>query len=125
MAVAVRDLEESIQVYEDILGVKLVGNINQSPLGYRTAVLRGGAFDFELTSPTPGERTLNRFLGTKGEGVYRLAYAVTNLDEVVAHFKARGISVVERGAATGNARIAFTHPKGLKGVMLELVERQP
>ncbi len=63
VAVAVKDINDAIKVYNDILGVKLEGKVNVSPLGYKTAILRGSGFEFELTAPTPGERVISRFLG--------------------------------------------------------------
>ncbi|MBI3953247.1 MAG: VOC family protein [Chloroflexi bacterium] len=122
IAVAVKDIDEAIKVYGDILGTKLDGKVNEQPaLGIKTAMIRGNGFEFELISPLPGERTLTRFLETRGEGIYRLAYGVKNIDQAIAQFRAKGVSVVEAQASVG--KIAFTHPKPLKGVMLELVQR--
>ncbi len=124
IAIAVKDLDEAIRLYGDILGVNLDGNITeQSSLGVKTAMLRGNGFEFELFSPLTGEKTVTRFLETRGEGIYRLAYSVKDLDQASDHFKSKGVAVFEAGI-NNNRRVLFTHPKALKGVMMELVERR-
>ena len=103
------------------------GKVGEQPtLGVKTAMIRGNGFEFELISPLPGERILSRFLETRGEGIYRLAFAVKDIEQAIAQFRSKGASVIEARASTAadpNSKIAFTHPKALKGVMLELVER--
>lgn len=127
VAIAVKDIDEAIKVYGDILGTKLDGKVNEQPaLGIKTAMIRGSGFEFELVSPLPGERVLTRFLETRGEGIYRLAFAVKDIEQAIAQFRSKGASVIEATASTSrgpHSKIAFTHPKALKGVMLELVER--
>ncbi len=127
VAIAVKDIDEAIKVYGDILGAKLDGKVNEQPaLGIKTAMIRGNGFEFELVSPLPGERVLTRFLETRGEGIYRLAYAVKDMGAALAHLRSKGVPVIEATASTARsprAKIAFTHPKALKGVMMELVER--
>lgn len=126
IAIAVKDIDEAIKVYSEILGAKPDGKVSEQPaLGIKTAMLRGNGFEFELVSPLPGEKTLTKFLETRGEGIYRLAYAVKDIDQAIAHFKAKGVPVVEATANVSGrkSKIAFTHPKPLKGVMMELVQR--
>jgi len=126
VAIAVNDIEEAVQRFGLVFGWKLEGKVTEQPgLGIRTAMLNAGGSTIELLAPLPGEGPLRRFLDTRGEGLYRLAFAADDLDATLAHFDANGVAYVNRseaaGRATGN-RIVFTHPKSAHGLMVELVE---
>lgn len=126
VAVAVNDMEAAIQRFEETFGWTLEGEINTQPgLGIRTAMLRAGNTTIELLTPLPGETVLKRFLETRGEGVYRLAFGAKDLDDTLTAFKENGVGFVDLSAAAGRDsgnRIVFTHPKSAHGVMLEIVE---
>ena len=49
---------------------------------------------------------------------------VTNIEESLAALKAKGVKLINEEPVPGahGTRVAFLHPKGTRGVMLELVE---
>jgi methylmalonyl-CoA epimerase len=126
VAIAVNDIEAAARRFEQAFGWTLEGEISTQPgLGIRTAILKAGDSSIELITPLPGEQVLRRFLDTRGEGVYRLAFAGENLDKALEHFKANDVAYFDLSEAAGRGagnRIVFTHPRSAHGVMLELVE---
>lgn len=126
VAIAVNDIHEAIQRYGQVFGWTLEGEVTEQPgLGIRTAMLKAGDSTIELLAPLAGEGILRRFLDTRGEGLYRLAFAEDDLDATLAHFDANGVAYVNLSGAAGRDtghRIVFTHPKSAHGLMVELVE---
>ena len=126
VAVAVNDIEAAVKRYEEAFGWPLEGEIITQPgLGIRTAILKAGDISIEVISPLPGEAVLRRFLDTRGEGLYRLAFATDELDQDIARLQEHNVSYVDISAAAGRSegnRVVFTHPKSAHGLVLELVE---
>ena len=56
--------------------------------------------------------------------IHHIALKVTNIEESLAKMKENGVKLINEEPVAGahGTRIAFLHPKGTKGVMLELVE---
>jgi methylmalonyl-CoA/ethylmalonyl-CoA epimerase len=52
---------------------------------------------------------------------------VRNIDESLKALQAKGVQLIDTQARAGahGTRVAFVHPKGAKGVLLELVELAP
>ena len=122
IAIAVNDIEAAIERYEQAFGWKLEGEVmTQTALGIQAAILNAPGLSIELITPLPGEQVLRRFLDTRGEGFYRLAFRTDNCDEAIAHFDANDVRHVELSADSGQ-RIVFIHPKSAHGLMVELVE---
>ena len=127
LGIAVQDIDEAVTRYERAFGWTLEGEVEtEAGMGIRFAVLNAHGLKVELLSPLPGEVNLRRFLDTRGEGLFRLAFAAEDFDGTLAHLDANGVRYVDVSSASGRDtgnRIAFTHPKSAHGVMLELVER--
>lgn len=79
----------------------------------------------ELVSPTSENSPVAKFLAKRGEGLHHLCLYVDNLDEKLAELKKAGVRLIDetpRVGAEGN-KIAFLHPAGTCGVLIELEER--
>lgn len=126
VAVAVNDIEASVKQFQDAFGFELEGEIHEQPgLNIKVAVLQAGGGRIELLSPLPGETILRKFLDTRGEGLYRLAFGVDDMDSAVSRLDEKGVRYMdlsEQAALDGGKRIVFTSPKASSGVMMELVE---
>lgn len=120
------DLEASVKRFQDVFGWELDGEIYDQPgLNIKIAMMKAGDGRIELLSPLPGETNLRRFLDTKGEGVYRLAFGVENMDPVTKKLDENEVRYFDLSEAAGRgpgSRIVFTHPKDASGVMMEFVE---
>lgn len=124
--VAVKNLDEAIKVYRDILGFKLEGIHVLTERKVKVAFLStGGETRIELLEPLGVDSPVAKFLESRGEGIQHIAVKVKNIEAVLAELKSKGVTLVDEKPRLGaeGAKIAFIHPKSTKGVLLELCER--
>ena len=124
VGVAVKNLDEAIHVYRDILGFELEGVHVLSERKIKVAFIStGGGTRIELLQPLDGESATARFLETRGEGIHHFAVEVEDIEAVLADLKRKGVTLVDEKPRLGaeGKKIAFVHPKSTKGVLLELV----
>ncbi len=78
----------------------------------------------QLLAPLNEDSTIAKFIARNGQGIQQLAYRVTDIDEVSATLRERGVRLLydapKRG--TSDSRVNFVHPKDAGGVLVELVE---
>jgi methylmalonyl-CoA epimerase len=62
-----------------------------------------------------------RFL-EKRSGLHHVCVLVDDIDAALVELKARGVPLVDETprVGAGGCRVAFVHPKGAQGVLLEL-----
>jgi len=126
VGVAVKNLDEAIALYRDVLGFRLEAVPILTERKVKVAFLStGGETNIELLEPIGGNSPVAKFLESRGEGIQHVAVRVKDIEAILAEFKRKGVVLVDdkpRAGAEG-AKIAFVHPKSTKGVLLELVER--
>jgi len=126
VGVAVKNLDEAITLYRDVLGFKLEAVHVLTERKVRVAFLStGGETNIELLEPIGTDSPVAKFLESRGEGIQHFAVKVNDIEAVLAELKRKGVTLIDdkpRAGAEG-AKIAFVHPKSTKGVLLELVER--
>jgi len=126
LGVAVRSIAEVLPLYEGVLGLKVSGYEDVAEQGVRVAMLPIGGSRIELLEPLSDESPVAKFMAKRGEGIHHIAVCVDNIESVLERFKNAGSRLIDstprRGA--GNSKIAFIHPAGMRGVLLELVEHE-
>jgi methylmalonyl-CoA/ethylmalonyl-CoA epimerase len=126
VGVAVKDLDDAIRLYRDVLGYKLEAVHVLAERRTKVALLSGGGqTNVELLTPLDDQSTIAKFLATRGEGIHHFAMRVENIEKVLQGLNDKGITLIDEQPKTGagGAKIAFIHPKSTKGVLLELCER--
>jgi len=126
IGIAVKDLNEAICVYRDILGFRLEGVHKLEERKVRVAFFSAGKESrIELLEPLGSDSPVAKFLETRGEGIQHLALRVKNIEAVLEDFKKKGLTLIDEKPRSGaeGAKIAFVHPKSTRGVLLELVEK--
>ena len=126
IGVAVKNLDEAIAVYRDVLGFKLEGIHTLTERKVKVALIStGGQTRIELLEPLDKDSTIAKFLETRGEGVHHFAAKVKGIEMMLQELRHKGVALVDEKPKTGveGAKIAFVHPKSTRGVLLELVER--
>jgi len=122
LAIAVNDIDAAIQRYDQAFGWKLEGEVKtQQSLNIKTAILNAPGLSIELISPLPGEQAVRRFLDSRGEGFYRLAFRTEDCDAALARFDQNDVRYVDL-SADGGQRIVLTAPKSAHGLMVEFIE---
>ncbi|HEU0090919.1 MAG TPA: methylmalonyl-CoA epimerase [Vicinamibacteria bacterium] len=122
LGIAVKDLSEAVRAYE-ALGFAVEARHDVPTEKVRTAFLPVGESHLELLEPTDPSSVIARFL-EKRSGLHHVCVLVEDLDAALAELKARGVPVLDETprVGAGGCRVAFVHPRGAAGVLLELKE---
>ncbi len=124
VGIAVKNLDEAIHVYRDLLGFKLMGVHVLAERKIKIALIStGGETQIELVQPLDAESTVAKFLETRGEGIHHFAFRVEDIEAALADMKKKGVALIDETPRVGaeGKKVAFVHPKSTKGVLLELV----
>jgi methylmalonyl-CoA/ethylmalonyl-CoA epimerase len=118
VGVAVPDLDEAIDFYERVFGMRCTHREVNEEQGVREAMMSVG--------PDPTS-TIAKFLDRFGPGIQQLAYTVADIDAACAALRARGARLLydEPRRGTAGSRVNFVHPRSAGGVLVELVEPAP
>jgi len=124
VGIAVRDLDQAIQVYERRLGLRATGRERLEAEGIEVAMIPIGESRIELITPLSSESKVEKFLQDRGEAVHHVAYATDDVAASLAQAGAAGAQLLDEVARPGAraTRIGFVHPKSLCGVLTEFVE---
>ncbi len=124
IGIAVKNLDESIRFYEDVLGMKCYSIEEVADQKVRTAFFQVGDTKIELLESTDPEGPIGKYLEKKGEGVHHMAFAVKGIDNALAQLDEKGIRLIDKEPRKGaeGLDIAFLHPKSTQGVLMELCE---
>jgi methylmalonyl-CoA/ethylmalonyl-CoA epimerase len=123
IGIAVRTLDESVSFYRDVLGLPDVP-LDDSD-GARIAGLAAGESLVELLEPERDESPIGKFIAKRGPGIHHVCFAVDDLDGTLARCRTAGIRLIDDKPRLGaeGKRIAFLHPSGTSGVLVELSEK--
>ncbi len=125
IGIAVNDLEEAMKIYRDLLclEIKDKGEIEDQKIINATFLV--GGVKIELVQSTQPDGPIGKFILRKGEGIHHIAFRVDNIDKSLRELSAKGVNLIDKKAriGVGGTRIAFIHPKDMKGVLIELVEQ--
>jgi methylmalonyl-CoA/ethylmalonyl-CoA epimerase len=126
IGIAVANLENAIDFYERILGLKCYKIEEVADQKVRTAFFMVGETKIELLESTDREGPVGKFIEKKGEGIHHIAFAVENIEEHLSHIEAMGVKLIDTIPRKGaeDMDIAFLHPKYTAGVLIELCENK-
>jgi len=129
VGIAVPDLDEAIAFYTTTFGMTVAHEETNEEQGVREAMVAVGDTGscIQLLAPLSPDSTIGRFLDRSGPGLQQLAYRVTDIEQVSAILRERGLRLLydapRRG--TSDSKVNFIHPKDAGGVLVELVEPNP
>lgn len=124
IGIAVKNLDESIKYYEDVLGLKCYSIEEVEDQKVKTAFFKVGQTKIELLESTSADGPIGKYIEKKGEGIHHLAFHVNNIQDALDEAKEKGIRLIDekpRGGAEG-LDIGFLHPKSTNGVLTEFCE---
>lgn len=124
MAIAVPDLDEALAFYERVFGLTPSHRARAEVDGVDEAMLEVAGVSIQLIAPIGEDSSVTRFLERRGPGLHHLGIAVRSIDEALDHLREQGVRLIDEQPRTGTSghRIAFVHPQGTGGVLIELVE---
>jgi methylmalonyl-CoA/ethylmalonyl-CoA epimerase len=124
IAIAVNDLDAAIDYYRRAYGVDVEHRERVEHDGVDEALIKVADSYVQLLRPFRTDSTVAKFLERKGEGIHHVGYRVDSCAEAVARLKAEGYQLIDQEPRPGSrgTTVAFVHPKGAFGTLIELVE---
>ena len=124
IGIAVPDLEKALGFWRDQLGATVRGTETVESQGVRVAFLATGDATTELLEPTRDDSPIAKFLSGGRGGIHHITYEVEDIAEKLRELEAGGVPLIHKTPVPGSrgTQIAFLHPKGTGGVLVELVQ---
>lgn len=124
VGIAVHSLDESLALYESITGHKGYGRERVDAQGVEVVFLGTGEGRLELLAPTRDDSAVAKFLARRGPGMHHLCYRVPSIEAELDRYRAEGRPLIDEAPRPGAAGhlVAFAHPKGTGGVLVELLQ---
>ncbi len=124
IAIAVRDLDEALSFYRDVLGLEVAERHQVPQEGVEIAFLPAGEAEIELLEPLDEGGGVARFLEKRGEGLHHVCLEVPDIEAAMDRLRAAGARVLSESprVRADGTRYVFIHPKSAHGVLLELYE---
>jgi len=124
IGIAVKSLAESNLLFEKLLGTPSYKQEEVASEGVKTSFFRSGPNKIELLEATHADSPIAKFLEKKGEGIHHIAFDVTDIVSEIERLKNEGFTVLNETPKKGadNKLVAFLHPKGTNGVLVELCQ---
>lgn len=127
VALAVSDLDAALAHYEKVWGLRVEHRERVEDQGVEEAMLALGETYLQLLAPTGPDSTVAKFIERRGEGLHHIAYEVEDLEGALDAMRADGIPLIDERPRRGGRdhRVAFVHPKGNHGLLVELIQAPP
>lgn len=125
VAIVVKDLEKTIELYTGTLGFRQVYREIVADQGIEAVGLEAGDSVIELLRPLDEDSPIAKYRGDAESKLHHTAYRVADLEAELQRLKDAGVRLIDehpRKGAHGNL-IAFIHPKSTAGVLIELCQR--
>ncbi|MGA9159357.1 MAG: methylmalonyl-CoA epimerase [Actinomycetota bacterium] len=124
VGIAVTDLGEAVADYRRIFGIEPVHRERIDEQGVEEVLFAVGASYVQLLGALGPDTPVGRFLGTRGPGVHHVAYRVVSVADALERLRNLDVALIDKTPRPGSrgTTIAFVHPRGMGGVLVELVQ---
>ena len=124
VAIAVRDLEAAIKYYQQAFGATVDHREVVESDGVEEALLKVAESYIQLLTPTRPDSPVAKALDKRGEGLHHIGYRVADCQVALAAVVAAGATPIDAEPRPGSrgTTVAFIHPKGSFGTLIELVQ---
>ena len=124
VAIAVHALEAAIDDYARAFGAEVCHREVVEQDGVEEAMVRVGESYLQLTTGIRTDSPISQFLVKRGEGIHHVGYRVDDCAEALAAIVAAGGRAIDEAPRPGSrgTTVAFVHPRGSFGTLIELVE---
>ena len=124
VAIAVRDLDAAIDYYQRAFGATVDHREVVERDGVEEALLKVAESYVQLLTPTRPDSPVAKALDKRGEGLHHIGYRVTDCAAALVSMVAAGATPIDKEPRPGSrgTTVAFIHPKGSFGTLIELVQ---
>lgn len=122
IAIVVRDTEEALNFYRDVLKLPLLFSEELTEIGVRLTHLDMGNLRLQLVQPLDKGHPLNDHLEKFGEGFHHVAWKVDDTEASMNNLNNFNLKPKpnEPHPAPNNGTAAFIDPKDTRGLLWEL-----
>ena len=125
IGVVVQEIRLALEAYEGALGLPLREIAEVPDQKVQVAFLPVGESNIELVQPLTEDTGIARFLEKRGEGIHHICLEVDDIEATLARLRENGVPLIDETPRRGaHGRVAFVHPKGMHGVLIELLEHE-
>ena len=127
VAIAVKDLEAAIDYYRRAFGATVDHREVVENDGVEEALLKVAESYVQLLTPTRDDSPVAKAIEKRGEGLHHIGYRVADCGQALAAMIAAGATPIDKAPRPGSrgTTVAFIHPKGSFGTLIELVQENP
>lgn len=124
VAIAVQDLEAAVAWYEAAFGATVEHREVVESDGVEEALLNVAESYVQLLTPIRDDSPVAKYLEKRGEGLHHIGYRVDDCAEALEALRAQGNRLLDEVPRPGSrgTTVAFVHPKGAFGTLIELVQ---
>ena len=124
IAIAVNDLEAAIDYYHRAFGAVVDHREVVESDGVEEALLKVAESYIQLLTPTRPDSPVAKAIEKRGEGLHHIGYRVADCAVALASMIAAGATPIDKAPRPGSrgTTVAFIHPKGSFGTLIELVQ---
>lgn len=124
VAIAVEDLDAAVDYYRRAFGAEVHHREVVEHDGVEEALIKVADSYIQLTAATRPDSPIAKFLERKGEGLHHVGYRVDDCAAALEAMVAAGARAIDETPRPGSrgTTVAFIHPKGSLGTLIELVE---
>ena len=125
IGIAVRSIESVKLFFNKVFHLSPLFEETVEDQQVKVVGFRVGDSTFEFLEPTHPDSAIAKFLDKRGEGIHHLSMDVDNIESALATLKSADIRLIDNSPRIGaeGKKIAFVHPKGIFGILLELSEQ--
>lgn len=121
VAIVVRDIDQAIKLYENVLGLKITHRETLDDDGIHVAFIQCGKSFIELMEPFDENCYTAKILKKNGQSVAHICFETSDVDEVKDRLQEEDFIILGEGIRNGaqGRRVIFLHPKDNCGVLTE------
>ena len=124
VGIAVADLEAAVEEYRRAFDIEPVHRERVEDQGVEEVLFKVGTSYIQLLQALGPDTPVGKFLERRGEGVHHVGYRVADINKTMEQLRAAAVPLVDESPRPGSrgTTVAFAHPKGFRGVLVELVQ---
>lgn len=126
LGVAVKNMEESNQLFERLLGSGPYKEEVVETEQVKTSFFRVGNSKIELVQSLDEDGVIAKFIEKKGEGIHHIAFDVPDIRLEMKRLSEQGFKLLSDEPREGadNKLVCFVHPKTVGGMLVELCQNK-
>jgi methylmalonyl-CoA/ethylmalonyl-CoA epimerase len=122
IGIAVKNLEDANLLYTKLLGIQPYKKEEVESENVLASFFKVNQTKIELLQATNEASAIAKFLEKKGEGIHHIAFETNDMEAELDRLTIEGFELLKGFPKPGadNKMVAFLHPKGTTGVLVEL-----